>query len=142
MLYQMPSSMPHVENSSLFMGENIYVRDPSHYGEKQLCDILKYAKTLTNSLLDKPNEIRLCKMVELQSNGLSTKAYDLAECRADLAWISKTRMLVHSKLYCMRFPDIRGYPEEDQLHQTLQATVSAAEQAIIQDIEFHLQSKE
>ncbi len=75
-------------------------------------------------------------------NDMSTKSFDLAECRADLAWISKTRTFIRNKPYRIRFPDIRGYPEEDQLRQTLQASVAAAEQTITQDIEAHLQARE
>ena len=78
----------------------------------------------------------------IDPNDMSTKAFDLAECRADLAWISKTRTYLRNKPYRVRFPDIRGYPEEDQLRQTLQASVTAAEQTITQDIETHLQTRE
>ncbi len=73
-------------------------------------------------------------------NDWSSMAYDLAECKADLCWISaiKTYMRSEHGRYKMRFPNVTQMPEFERLEQQLNDTISAGEKLVTQEIEAHL----
>ena len=74
---------------------------------------------------------------------VSTQAFEIAECNADLLWIAQLKRYTRGDgKYTIKFPDVRGYPGEERLRTTLQASVSASEQQLTDDIMSHLQSEE
>ena len=78
---------------------------------------------------------------------LSTQAFDLAEARADIQWVSKLVSKLKGYVngehkYRMKFPDVRGFPEEEDLREKLKACIEASEQTIRTEMEEHLKAYE
>ncbi len=74
---------------------------------------------------------------------VSSQSFEIAECNADLLWIAQLkRYLRNDGKYTIKFPDVRGYPGEQRLRTTLQASIAACEQTITADVLAHLQSEE
>ncbi len=89
------------------------------------------------------NKIPVRPAPKVDLDDISSQAFEIAECNADLVWIAQLKRYIRSEgKHTIKFPDVRGYPGEQRLRSTLQASVTACEQTITADVLAHLQSEE
>ncbi len=89
------------------------------------------------------NKIPVRPAPKFDFDDLSSQAFEIAECNADLLWIAQLKRYIRGDgKYTIKFPDVRGYPGEERLRTVIQASVAASEQQLTEDIMNHLQAEE